>query len=459
MGIEQFKTGIKVHAEQDKKGRLFILAGISGSGKSYIMDLLGKQGVKSIRKITTRPFRQSEITDMNNGKNIDIEAVSKLYNDGDKDDEEQNLKRNDRKKAFLELKLPFAYVNNGNEYYGFDLSEIINYIDNGRDVAIIVNDIPYIKDLKRILGDKCIALLVHRRNEIKLEYFLDLARERGDTDESAKIRYEKAKQDQKALTNNISLFDQIVLNTENGNDERLLEILESFNKRKRINHTNSDTWIPKLYVFIGSPGSGKDEVLNMIKLQGIYHSVIIPKLTDRERRKDDGDELIFPEELGNKNFWQNINPDRYLLYSNFGTKYAIDCKMIEERLKAGVPCSIIVSNRNAIESLEKNFPGQVVSIYMSGLSKEQYEKEHKSELDSLYIKPRLEEYDNTDSLYVGGFFDNIIISTSPDDTKLQLFNIMERYEEDRPMSMSMYADYMKRAKRYAEYILDLQIGG
>ena len=142
--------GLRQKASTQKRGKLIVLAGISGSGKSYILNMLRKKyNVASIQKIVTRPFRQTEIESILEGKNIDIKPVIDLFNDGEKTLEEQSANEENRKKAFLASSLPFSYVNYDN-YYGFDLEQINSYLDNGRNVAIIVNDIPYIKDLKTL---------------------------------------------------------------------------------------------------------------------------------------------------------------------------------------------------------------------------------------------------------------------------------------------------------------------
>ena len=455
--------GLRQKASTQKRGKLIVLAGISGSGKSYILNMLRKKyNVASIQKIVTRPFRQTEIDSIREGKNIDIKPVIDLFNDGEKTLKEQSANEENRKKAFLALSLPFSYVNYDN-YYGFDLEQINSYLDNGRNVAIIVNDIPYIKDLKTLYGDNCVTALVHRGNEITLDSFLRIAKERGDNHESAMKRYEKAIRDEQAL-NNKSVFDTVILNTED-NDERLSLILNNEliqSKKKKKIKNNDKEWKPKLYIFIGNPGSGKDEILNMIRVQGILHSVIIPKWTTRKRRTEDGNELICmgDDNYQDKQFWTNLDSNRFISYTNYSNTYAIDCNMIRQRLEDGVPCSLIVSNEQAINSLRQQFPDQVVTIYMSGKSKKEYEKEHIEELRDEYIQKRLDDYYKADELYRNGFFDYIIISGQIDVMKDQLYQIMEIYEKGRPMlSRQYYTAYLNKARQYTNYKENLFLRG
>lgn len=161
-------------------GKVVVISGMSGSGKNFVADILAKKNYAFIDKYVTRPFRPVEISEIKAGKNIGIRAVSGLYNDGEKTSQEQEDANEQRKQAFLDLRLPLAYINYGN-YYGFSINQINNYIMNGRNVVIIVNDIGVIKDLKDIYGDNCLACYVHRSNPKNREIFMELARQRGDT--------------------------------------------------------------------------------------------------------------------------------------------------------------------------------------------------------------------------------------------------------------------------------------
>ena len=76
---------LRNEASTQKRGKLIVLAGISGSGKSYILNMLRKNyNVASIQKIVTRPFRPTEIESILEGKNVDIKPVIDRFNDGEK---------------------------------------------------------------------------------------------------------------------------------------------------------------------------------------------------------------------------------------------------------------------------------------------------------------------------------------------------------------------------------------
>lgn len=93
----------------------------------------------------------------------------------------------------------------------------------------------------------------------------------------------------------------------------------------------------KIYVFIGNPGSGKDEALKTIRVQGILHSIIMPKHTTRARNEDDGEEMICPED-------ENFDIDSCdLQYTNYGSTYGINMQELHERLRDGISSSLVVS--------------------------------------------------------------------------------------------------------------------
>lgn len=213
----QFKQYLAQSAMQKtKEGNLIIISGMSGSGKNVVSDILEeKYHYAFINKYVTRPFRKVEIESLEQGKNIGIKPVLGKYNDGEKAKEEQIKFAEKRKQAFTKLRLPLTYVNYDN-YYGFSMEEVDNYIEHGRNAVVIVNDPGVIRDLKNIYKGQCISCYVHRTIPKNKEIFMEIARQRGDTQESAEIRYKKALKDWDIYTNNTELYDYTILNTDNG---------------------------------------------------------------------------------------------------------------------------------------------------------------------------------------------------------------------------------------------------
>lgn len=443
-----FKESIVQAAKQEvKSGKLIIVSGMSGAGKNVVADILEKQyHYAFIDKYVTRPFREVEIEDLKQGKNIGIKPVLGQYNNGEKSEEEQKLLSEQRKQSFLNMRLPLAYINYEN-YYGFSIEEISDYLEHGRDAVVIVNDIGVVKDLKNIFKGRCASCYIHRAIPKSKDIFMEIAKLRGDNEESAERRYQKAIKDFDRYTNNIELYDYTIINTENG-IQRLTQMMEDLNNRefKQIQTKKEEKQgKAKIYVFTGNPGSGKDEALETIRVQGILHSIILPKHTTRNRNIDDGEEMICPEDKG----YDMESCD--IQYNNYGTTYGINTKELQERLEDGISSSIVVSNPEALEELRRKFPEEIVNIYMQGLSKEEYIIKEKKRLDEPYVKKRIDEYDKADQLYYKDWmnFQHVIIDNGDlADLKIQIDTIQRYYETGRELSIKEYKEYISKANRY-----------
>lgn len=214
----QFKQNL-VHSSTQKpqqKGTLIIISGMSGAGKNVVADILEeKYHYAFINKYVTRPFRKVEIELSKQGKNIGIKSVYGEYNNGEKTEDEQKELETKRKQAFTNLRLPLTYSNYDN-YYGFSMEEVDNYLEHGRNAIVIVNDPGVIRDLKNIYKGQSVSCYIHRTIPRNKEIFMEIAKQRGDTIESAETRYKKALKDWDIYTNNTELYDYTILNTDNG---------------------------------------------------------------------------------------------------------------------------------------------------------------------------------------------------------------------------------------------------
>lgn len=442
-----FKQSLKTKPEENKLGKLVIVSGMSGAGKNVMSEILEtRYNYVFIDKYVTRPFRKVEIEALQQGKKIGIKPVLGQYNDGDKSEEEQTKSIKQRKKEFLKLRLPLAYVNYEN-YYGFSIDEINEYIEHGRNVAVIVNDPGVVKDLKNIFKGRCASCYIHRAIPQSKDTFMEIAKQRGYTEESAEKRYQKAIKDFDRYTNNIDLYDYTIINTENGT-EKLSRMMEDLNSRefKQIQtQKEQKQGRAKIYVFTGNPGSGKDEALETIRVQGILHSIILPKHTTRNREPNDGEEMICPEDEG----YDMESCD--IQYDNFETTYGINTKELQERLDDGISSSVVVSDPEALAQLRKKFPQEIVNIYMQGLSKEEYMIKEKNRLEEPYVKKRIAKYDKADQLYYKEWmnFQHVIIDNRDlSDLKVQIDTIQRYYETGRELSVKEYKDYMNKANKY-----------
>lgn len=447
MDLDFKQSMMEAARKEDKSGKLVIVSGMSGAGKNVVAEILEKQyNYAFIDKYVTRPFREVEIENLKQGKKIGIKPVSGQYNDGEKSEEEQKRLSSQRKQAFLNLRIPLAYINYDN-YYGFSIDEISEYLEHGRDAVVIVNDIGVIKDLKGIFNGRCAACYVHRAIPKSKKIFMEIAKQRGDTEESAEKRYQKAIKDFDRYTNNIELYDYTIINTENG-IQRLSQMMKDLNSREfeQVQTKKEEKQgKAKIYVFTGNPGSGKDEALETIRVQGILHSIILPKHTTRNRNIDDGEEMICPDDEG----YDMESCD--IQYNNFGTTYGINTQELQERLEDGLSSSIVVSNPEALAELRKRFPEEIVNIYMQGLSKEEYMIKEKDRLEEPYVKKRIAEYDKADQLYYRDWmnFQHVIIDNGDlADLKIQIDTIQRYYETGRELSVKEYKEYINKANRY-----------
>lgn len=445
---EDFRQFLVNKAEEEQKlGKIIVISGISGSGKNFIADRFVEQyNCIMINKYVTRPFRENEIYGKREGKDIGIKAVRGEYNDGEKSVSDQASLAEMRKQAFLKLRLPFAYINYDN-YYGFSSDEINSYVEHGRDVVIIVNDIGVIRDLKSIYGGSCIVCYVYRVNPNNKDIFMQIAGQRHDTTESAEARQREAVKDFNTYSNNTALYDYTILNTEFGMEatSKMLDNIISRDissikteKRKKQNK-------PKLYAYIGSQGSGKDDALEIIRVQGMLHSIIVPKCTTRQRRKDDGEEMICP---GDTRFDMESCD---IQYTNYGTIYGINSNEIRQRLNDGISSSIVVSNEDALRELEKRFPSELVRIFIQGLSKQEYILQQQGHLEEPYVASRIKEYEQADDFYQRNLdkINHVIINAGDSkDLRMQIDNIVNSYESDNIYSIEELRRYLDTAKQY-----------
>jgi len=423
---------------------------MSGAGKTYISNILiDKFGFIFLTKYTTRPFRNEEIEKCRSGECIDLKAVIGKYNNGELNAYEQKENQDTRKQAFLKLKLPFSYFMYEN-YYGFSLQELNNYLIEGKNVVLICNDSQVMRDLKSIYRNNCQIWFVYRNNPSNKNIFLEIAKRRGDTEESAEDRYKRAIKDFNRYIGNINLFDYILLNIENESN-RIIKIIERILKnhkkyREESLLKNNKDFKAKLYIYAGNPGSGKDDILNIIKSQSRLHSIVMPKYTTRERRKDDGEELI----CINDKFYDMDLCD--LQYESYGTTYGINIKELEERMKKNISSSLVASDIDIIKKLEQLFPNQVVKIYVYGLTEEEFKIQHKEYFEEEYLQKRLLEYKKTDRIFLDTYplvFNHIILNNGDyTDLAIQVNNIIHFYEYKRKLNIKSALEYTELLKKY-----------
>ena len=187
------------------------------------------------------------------------------------------------------------------------------------------------------------------------------------------------------------------------------------------------SFTPRLFVVVGTPGSGKDLLVRAVIDLGTQHARVVPKHTTRQRRQDDGPEMICP------------NDPRYKLdacdvtYENYGEQYGIETATIWEGLMRKVSQVAVASGVDAINALRSVFGDLLVLVYVhSEKSADEYLRtETPLGEDTEYVRRRVASYQRAFDLYLENFltFDHVLIySGSPEDLYDQIFRLFRAYE-------------------------------
>ena len=184
---------------------------------------------------------------------------------------------------------------------------------------------------------------------------------------------------------------------------------------------------PYLVVVVGAPGSGKDLLIRAVNDLGTQHAQIVPKHTSRQRRQDDGNEMICP---GDENY--DIEACD-IIYENYGDRYGFECSMIWQGLKKGIFQVIVVSDINAINKLKEKFCNIMITVYVhSETNADEYERtEVAFGDDTNYVKQRSKNYRQAFDIFLKNFlaFDHVFIYTgNPEDLFDQIFRLFRAYE-------------------------------
>lgn len=205
-------------------------------------------------------------------------------------------------------------------------------------------------------------------------------------------------------------------------------------------------YTPRVFVVVGSPASGKDELIKAVNILGSIHAQIVPKHTDRDWRWDDEEEMIC-ERILDSTGQMVQNPDFDIescdiIYQNYGTIYGIKTNDIWEGLKEGIHQVLVVSNIDALNKLKEIFGELAVFLYVySEINKEEYmKKEYEKLLErgdvnqgetNEYLKKREDNFDMAWYLYERNFnlFNHVFIFTNKEEDLFdQIFRLFRYYE-------------------------------
>ena len=206
---------------------------------------------------------------------------------------------------------------------------------------------------------------------------------------------------------------------------------------------------PRIFLVVGSPASGKDELITAVNTIGSLHAEIVPKHTSRDIREDDGDEMIceFKYNLQGKkernSLFDLAGCD--IKYENYKTKYGIKTSDIWDKLQKGVIQVAVVSESQALNDLKGHFGNLAVVVYVySQIDRDEYRERELRKLkrkrkngteltrdDSRYVEQRVADFDKAWDIYVENFmlFDHVLVyADMQEDLFDQVFRLFRAYE-------------------------------
>lgn len=212
------------------------------------------------------------------------------------------------------------------------------------------------------------------------------------------------------------------------------------------------SFTPRLFIVVGNPASGKDELISAVNILGSLHAEIVPKHTNRSWRPGDDAEMIcewIPSD--NDDISELMHNDKFdldgcdITYTNYNAKYGIKTDAIWDKLRTGVSQVLVVSNKEALNELKNIFGSLAVILYVySQVTREEYlEKERLKEekkmredpnykSDPNYLKQRADNFDMSWKLYEDNFmlFDHVFIyADKEEDLFDQIFRLFRAYEK------------------------------
>lgn len=332
---------------------LITLTGPSGSGKSAILKMMTSidEDYFVVPKYTTRARRKDDDDSIIN--------VDKLPDDCD-----------------------YRYFQYGDEY-GFQSQAIYDCIKRGKKPIAIVNNEQTLRKLHKSFGENVKSYFIHR-GKPSLMKLISICNSRGVTDPKViQSRFEVANNIYKIYTDNIRLFDSIILNIGDLSETR--KIVEQILKDERTSsERHSVSQGNKIFVVAGNASSGKDLIARAANKVGCK---IVPKHASRLRNPNDGEEIIC---IGDEDY--NLDACDLKYTNNEGTVYGIEQdRILRNYVFSNENQLLVCSDIGTINKLKSLFGKAVVPLYVhSDITPEEYmQLESKEGSDNDYIQKRL----------------------------------------------------------------------
>lgn len=107
-----------------------------------------------------------------------------------------------------------------NQRYGIKFDDLFDFLAQGKSPVLVLNDIRAVEEVRNVLSPQVLSIFIYRRQP-KIEEYIQIERERYNGKSvsedvilnSANLRFQKASEIYRIYIENISLFDNVVLNT------------------------------------------------------------------------------------------------------------------------------------------------------------------------------------------------------------------------------------------------------
>jgi len=333
--------------------RIYTITGTSGSGKTMVKSFMTELSDRfvEIAKYSTRKLRPGD---------TDIISVDQIP-------------------AFCDIK----YETYG-ERYGLCSDDIIAAFEMGKNPIIVINDLSGIEELRKYI--QVTSMFVFRSAPNEQDYIMQEMERNVDGKLSedqviaaARKRFRKADSVMRMWMENQYAFDKVIWNTESL--DHLFEQIKLYvravedgvvfqQERKSADNTS------KLILIAGGGDrsgpnqmSGKDTLIDSVQKVYDLNASVVPKMTTRMQKPEDGDELVCKTLLdGSTNQYFNMDTCD-IVYKRKGRQddilYGIEASKIWNGLNNGKHQFLSVTDEQAIESLINMFGrNRVQSVFV-----------------------------------------------------------------------------------------------
>ncbi len=430
-------------------GRLFVLSGASGSGKSSLMRAMcTDEHVAALvaPKYSTRP-RRSGWDDIITSEIIDTQTFD------------------------------IAYVLNDRRY-GIRANEIRALLDRGKDVFIVLSDFRVVRDVQQLFHDQIVAIYIsspvdrqrlleihsqrhlfnpasEQQQEALFRRFRLLAgasrlqnwgkvnafvtelfaewREMMPESDSVEVRAEKIRTMHIRYVDKLDVFNHVLLNYTTLEDlnAQMANIVRAYRSGQQ---RASKSARPPFFVVAAASGAGKGTLMEVLNTIGSERIRIVSKKARREAKaKDKRDGMVA---IGVKGEFAPEYDLRWLFHKGTdfaGVEYAVRSSEIERNLGEGTP-QIVVSNMDQFARFRGLYPDNAVFVYLhatrSQAENETYQYENCT--TAAEAKQRIGEIAGVHNEYVRRIaeFDHVLLNTTYlEDMYDQMFQLLDAYTQ------------------------------